>query len=142
MDVAIAGRAGRQSGVGRAGRRLGFPAGHAEGELPRAGRARRRRSRSPARRARPATGRWRFRSIRLPAAERETGGVAVEVLGAGEISGREPRGLDPADPSELGEPLRGRESPSMVAFRYRAAGRPRSREASRWPSRGTHRRRC
>lgn len=58
--------------------------------------------------------------VRLPAAERETGGVAVEVLGAGEIRGGQPRGLEPADPSDLGELLRGRESPSMVAFRYRA----------------------
>lgn len=58
--------------------------------------------------------------VRLPAAERETGGVAVEVLGAGEIGARQARGLDPADPSELGEPLKGRHSPSMVAFRYRA----------------------
>jgi hypothetical protein len=58
--------------------------------------------------------------VRLPAAERETGGVAVEVLGAGEIGARQARGLDPADPTELGEPLKGRDSPSMVAFRYRA----------------------
>ena len=58
--------------------------------------------------------------IRLPSAERETGGVAVEVLGSGEIAGRDPRGLDPADPSELGAPVRGRESPSMLAFTYRA----------------------
>lgn len=57
--------------------------------------------------------------VRLPAAEREAGGVAVEVLGAGEIGAREPRGLDPADPSDLGESLAGRESPSMVAFRFR-----------------------
>ena len=57
--------------------------------------------------------------VRLPAAERETGGVAVEVLGAGEIGARQARGLEPADPSELGDPLRGRDSPSMVAFRYR-----------------------
>lgn len=57
--------------------------------------------------------------VRLPAAERELGGVAVEVLGAGEIRERQPRGLDPADPSDFGEPIRGRESPSMLAFRYR-----------------------
>jgi hypothetical protein len=57
--------------------------------------------------------------MRLPAADRETGGVAVEVLGAGEIRDQQPRGLDPADPSDLGEPVAGRESPSMVAFRYR-----------------------
>ena len=58
--------------------------------------------------------------VRLRAAERETGGVAVEVLGAGEIAGREPRGLDAADPADLGAPVRGRESPSMLAFTYRA----------------------
>ena len=57
--------------------------------------------------------------VRLPAAERETGGVAVEVVGAGEIGAREPRGLEPADPSDLGEALAGRDSPSMVAFRFR-----------------------
>jgi hypothetical protein len=57
--------------------------------------------------------------LRLVTAEREFGGVAVEVLGAGEIAGRQPRGLDPADPSELGEPVAGRESPSMLAFRFR-----------------------
>jgi hypothetical protein len=57
--------------------------------------------------------------VRLPAAERETGGVAVEVLGAGEIGARQARGLEAADPTELGEPLKGRDSPSMVAFRYR-----------------------
>ena len=58
--------------------------------------------------------------VRLRAAEREGGGVAVEVLGAGEIAGRDPRGLEPADPSDLGAPVRGRESPSMLAFTYRA----------------------
>jgi hypothetical protein len=58
--------------------------------------------------------------VRLPAAERESGGVAVEVLGAGEIGERQPRGLDPADPSDLGEPVTGRDSPSMQAFRFRA----------------------
>jgi hypothetical protein len=57
--------------------------------------------------------------VRLPGAERETGGVAVEVLGAGEIRERQPRNLDPADPSDLGDPVAGRESPSMVAFRFR-----------------------
>jgi hypothetical protein len=58
--------------------------------------------------------------VRLPAAERESGGVAVEVLGAGEIADRQPRGLDPADPSDLGAPIAGRDSPSMLAFSYRA----------------------
>jgi hypothetical protein len=58
--------------------------------------------------------------VRLPAAERESGGVAVEVLGAGEITDRKPRGLDAADPSELGDPVTGRDSPSMQAFKFRA----------------------
>jgi hypothetical protein len=57
--------------------------------------------------------------LRVPAAERETGGVAVDVVGAGEIAERTTRGLEPADPSELGEIVAGRESPSMIAFRLR-----------------------
>jgi hypothetical protein len=57
--------------------------------------------------------------LRVPAAERETGGVAVDVIGAGEIAERTTRGLEPADPSELGEIVAGRESPSMMAFRLR-----------------------
>ncbi len=66
--------------------------------------------------------------VRLPTAERETGAVAVDVVGAGEIAGRQARGLEPADPSELGDLLAGRESPSMVAFRLRplAGGEPRA----------------
>ena len=57
--------------------------------------------------------------LRLPEAERETGGVAVEVAGAGETSSPEPRGLDEADASDLGGPVSGRDAPSLVAFRYR-----------------------
>jgi hypothetical protein len=57
--------------------------------------------------------------LRVPAAERETGGVAVSVLGAGEIEKHQARGLEPADVSELAEVVAGRESPSMVAFRLR-----------------------
>ena len=56
--------------------------------------------------------------VRVPAAERETGGVAVDVVGAGEIAGRDPRGLEPADPADLGDIIAGRESPSMVAFKF------------------------
>ena len=56
--------------------------------------------------------------IRVPAAERETGGVAVDVIGAGEITDRQPRGFDPADPGDLGDIIEGRESPSMVAFGF------------------------
>lgn len=60
--------------------------------------------------------------VRLPAAERETGGVAVDVAGAGEIAARQARGLDAADPSELGEVVTARESPSMLAFRHKPIG--------------------
>jgi len=56
--------------------------------------------------------------VRMPAAERETGGVAVDVIGAGEITDRQLRGFDPADPNDLGDIIEGRESPSMVAFGF------------------------
>jgi hypothetical protein len=66
--------------------------------------------------------------VRMPSAERETGGVAVDVVGAGEISERQARGFEPADPGELGEPVAGRESPSMIAFGLRplAGSEPRA----------------
>ena len=66
--------------------------------------------------------------LRVPAAERETGGVAVDVVGAGEVAERATRGLEPTDPSELGEIVAGRESPSMIAFRLRplSGSEPRS----------------
>jgi hypothetical protein len=57
--------------------------------------------------------------IRVPAAERETGGVAISVLGAGEIERHQMRGLDLTDVSELADVVAGRESPSMVAFRLK-----------------------
>jgi hypothetical protein len=57
--------------------------------------------------------------LRMPTAERETGGLAVDVSGAGEINRIRPRGLDAADVSELGDVVAGRESASMVAFRFR-----------------------
>ncbi len=60
--------------------------------------------------------------VRVPAAERESGGVAVSVLGAGEIEKHQMRGLEPADVSELADVIAGRESPSMVAFRLRPIG--------------------
>jgi hypothetical protein len=56
--------------------------------------------------------------IRMPSAERETGGVAVDVIGPGDIGTREPRGLEAADPSDLGDIVAGHESPSMAAFRF------------------------
>ena len=57
--------------------------------------------------------------LRLADAEREIGGVAVEVLGAGEITGRQAVAMDPADPLDLGGVVAGRESPSMVAYRFK-----------------------
>ena len=57
--------------------------------------------------------------VRVPSAERETGGVAVDVVGPGEIGERTPHGLEPADALDLGAVVAGRESPSMVAFQYK-----------------------
>jgi hypothetical protein len=53
----------------------------------------------------------------LPNVERETGGVAVEVLGAGEIKDRKPHGLEEAEAAELGRLISSRQSPSLLAFR-------------------------
>ena len=66
--------------------------------------------------------------LRVPAAERETGGIAVDVSGPGEIAKGEPRGLEPADAADLGDVVAGHESPSMVAFRFTplGGGAPRS----------------
>jgi hypothetical protein len=59
--------------------------------------------------------------IRMPAAERETGGVVVDVTGAGEVTEHVARGLEPTDVSELADVVAGRESPSMTAFRLKPA---------------------
>jgi hypothetical protein len=66
--------------------------------------------------------------LRLLKTERETGGVAVEVLGAGEIKDFKPQGLENADATDLGEMVASRQSPSLAAFTLRAvaAGAPRS----------------
>ena len=66
----------------------------------------------------PRAGKLDVPLIRLPAAERETGGVAVEVLGAGEIKERQANGLDEAEAAELGQLISSRQSPSLVAFRF------------------------
>lgn len=58
--------------------------------------------------------------LRLLNAERETGGVAVEVLGAGEIKDLKTEGLENADATDLGELVANRQSPSLAAFRFRA----------------------
>jgi hypothetical protein len=57
--------------------------------------------------------------LRLLNTERETGGVAVEVLGAGEIKDLKSEGLDNADATDLGELVSNRQSPSLAAFRFR-----------------------
>src|SRR5579864_729721 len=58
--------------------------------------------------------------LRLLHTERDTGGVAVEILGAGEIKSQKAEGLEDADASDLGEMVASRESPALVAFRARA----------------------
>lgn len=66
--------------------------------------------------------------LRLENVERDDGGVAVEVLGAGEIKSQKSQGLEPADATDLGGAIASRESPALVAFRARAgqAGATRS----------------
>lgn len=58
--------------------------------------------------------------LRLLNTERDSGGVAVEILGAGEIKGQKTEGLEDADATDLGEMIAGRQSPALVAFRDRA----------------------
>ncbi|HJQ25909.1 MAG TPA: hypothetical protein VKA60_18465 [Blastocatellia bacterium] len=69
----------------------------------------------------PRDGQMDVPLLRLPAAERETGGVAVEVLGAGEIKDRQATGLEEAEAADLGQLIASRQSPSLVAFRLRPA---------------------
>jgi hypothetical protein len=58
--------------------------------------------------------------LRLLDTEKETGGVAVEVLGAGEIKEIKKQGLENADATDLSEMVASRQSPSLAAFRFRA----------------------
>jgi hypothetical protein len=58
--------------------------------------------------------------LRLLHAERDSGGVAVEILGAGEIKDQKAQGLEDADASDLGEMIASRQSPALAAFRARA----------------------
>ena len=60
--------------------------------------------------------------VRIASAERETGGIAVDVNGLGEIGQLEPRGLEPADAADLGGVVAGHESPSMAAFSFTPLG--------------------
>lgn len=67
----------------------------------------------------PRDGQMDIPLLRLANAERETGGVGVDVLGAGEIKEEsvKAQGLQRADASELGEPVSSRQSPALLAFR-------------------------
>jgi hypothetical protein len=67
--------------------------------------------------------------LRLLNAERNSGGVAVEVLGAGEIKGLKSQGLEEADATDLGELAASRQSPALAAFRFRL-GDPAARALS------------
>ena len=69
----------------------------------------------------PRDGKIDIPLIRLPGAERESGGVAVEVLGAGEIKDQQSSGMDEAEAADLGPMISSRQSPSLVAFRLRPA---------------------
>src|SRR5271157_281477 len=71
----------------------------------------------------PRDGQMDIPLLRLVNAERETGGVAVDVLGAGEIKEEtvKAQGLQRADASDLGEPVSSRQSPALIAFRTHSA---------------------
>ncbi len=58
--------------------------------------------------------------FRLLNTERDTGGVAVEILGAGEIKDQKIQGLEDADATDLGEMVANRQSPALVAFRAKS----------------------
>jgi hypothetical protein len=68
----------------------------------------------------PRDGKIDIALLRLLNTERDTGGVAVEVLGAGEIKDLKSQGLENADATQLGDYFAARQSPSMVAFRFRS----------------------
>lgn len=67
----------------------------------------------------PREGQIEIPLLRLLNAERDSGGVAVEVLGAGEIKDFKAVGLENADASDLGELVANRQSTSLSAFRFR-----------------------
>jgi len=64
--------------------------------------------------------------LRLLDTEREAGGIAVEVVGAGEIVDLKSLGFDRAEAADLGSIVAGRQSPSLVAFRVQNGGAPRA----------------
>jgi hypothetical protein len=64
--------------------------------------------------------------LRLDGVERETGGVAVELLGPAEMKQQSPLGLETAEASELGAMVQARQSPSLAAYRLRNGAQTRS----------------
>jgi hypothetical protein len=68
--------------------------------------------------------------LRMLNVERETGGVAIEVLGAGEIKDQKLVGYESADPTDLGEIVANRQIPSLIAFRLRSGDSKASRSLS------------
>lgn len=68
----------------------------------------------------PRDGQIEIPLLRLLNTERDSGGVGVEVLGAGEIKEFKSEGLENADATDLGEVASNRQSTSLSAFRYRA----------------------
>src|SRR5580698_2231906 len=75
----------------------------------------------------PRDGQIEIPLLRLLNAERDTGGVAVEVLGAGEIKEFKSEGLENADATDLGEIVSSRQSTSLSAFRFRSGDRKTTR---------------
>src|SRR5271170_3342322 len=67
----------------------------------------------------PREGAMDIPMLRLTDIERETGGIGVDILGAGEIKEEsvKTQGLQRADASDLGEPVSSRQSPALKAFR-------------------------
>jgi hypothetical protein len=68
--------------------------------------------------------------LRLLNTERDTGGVAVEVLGAGEINKFKTEGLENADATDLAEIVSSRQSTSLFAFRFRSGDAKTTRSLS------------
>ena len=64
--------------------------------------------------------------LRLEGAERESGGLALDLLGPAEIKQWKPLGLESAEPAELGSMVASRQSPALTAFRLRAGATARS----------------
>src|SRR5262249_44431757 len=64
--------------------------------------------------------------LRLLETEREAGGVAVDVLGAGGLTEARPHGLERTQGAAVGPMIESRQSPSLLAFRLSAGAVQRS----------------